>query len=111
MPLKPKQLIYFAFIPFVAFSQIEEVNPPDYIKTINFKGNTPETQLPILRLGEYVVLEFDALNGNEDDYYYKIEHFNYDWTPSVLIKSEFMDGFDNQLIQNLQIEFLRYLAK
>lgn len=108
MPLKPKQLIYFAFIPFVAFSQIEEVNPPDYIKTINFKGNTPETQLPILRLGEYVVLEFDALNGNEDDYYYKIEHFNYDWTPSVLIKSEFMDGFDNQRIRTYENSYNTY---
>ena len=89
--------------PFIIFSQIKEVSPPDYIKTINFKGNTPETQLPVLRLGEYVVLEFDALNGNEDDYYYQIEHFNFDWLPSVLFKSEYMDGFDNQRIRNYQL--------
>ena len=25
-------------------------------------------------------MEFDALNGNEDDYFYVIEHFNFDWT-------------------------------
>ncbi|AXP79916.1 hypothetical protein CJ739_821 [Mariniflexile rhizosphaerae] len=95
-------LLFPLLVPIASFCQVKEVNPPNYIKTINFKGNTPETQLPILKLGEYVILEFDALNGNEDDYYYKIEHYNYDWTPSVLIKSEYMDGFDNQRIRNYE---------
>ena len=37
------------------FSQVEyELAPPDYIKTISFKGNTPESQLPVLRLGDYL---------------------------------------------------------
>jgi hypothetical protein len=81
------------------FSQVEtELAPPDYIKTISFKGNTPESQLPVLRLGDYLKLEFDALNGDEEDYYYVIEHFNYDWTPSVLSKAEYLEGFDNQRI-------------
>ncbi|MFD1162739.1 type IX secretion system plug protein [Hwangdonia seohaensis] len=84
------------------FGQIQEVHPPDYIKTIAFKSNTKESQLPILKLGEYVVLEFDALNGDEEDYYYKIEHFNFDWTPSILVKSEYLDGFDNQRIRNYE---------
>jgi len=100
--------IVFLLLNLLVFSQVNEVNPPDYIKTIAFKGNTPESQLPVLRLGEYMVLEFDALNGNEDDYYYKIEHYNYDWTPSVLVKSEFMDGFDNQRIRSYQNSFNTY---
>ena len=108
MHLKIKQLLILLLLPVFCLAQVEEVNPPDYIKTINFKGDTPETQLPILRLGEYVVLEFDALNGNEDDYYYKIDHFNYDWTPSVLMKSEFMDGFDNQRIRNYENSYNKY---
>lgn len=87
-------------IPNCFFGQVEEVNPPDYIKTIAFKGNTRESQLPVLRLGESVVLEFDALNGDEEDFYYKIEHFNFDWTPSELIKYEYLEGFDNQRIRN-----------
>lgn len=95
-------LIIFTLTPCLFFGQIEEVNPPDYIKTIAFKSNTPESQLPILKLGEYLVLEFDALNGEEDDYYYKIEHYNYDWTPSILAKSEYLDGFDNQRIRNYE---------
>ena len=108
MLIKFKQIILFIFLPLISFSQVEEVNPPDYIKTINFKGNTPETQLPILRLGEYVVLEFDALNGDEEDYYYKLEYFNYDWTPSVLMKSEYLNGFDNQRIRNYENSYNTY---
>lgn len=108
MLLKFKQFLLLVFIPTFVFSQVEEVNPPDYIKTINFKGNTPETQLPILKLGEYVVLEFDVLNGEEQDYYYKIEHFNYDWTPSVLMKSEYLDGFDNQRIRDYENSYNTY---
>jgi hypothetical protein len=106
--LKYKYHFFLLLIPILSFSQVNEVNPPNYIKTINFKGNTPETQLPVLKLDEYVILEFDALNGNEDDYYYKIDHYNYDWTPSVLMKSEFMDGFDNQRLRNYENSFNTY---
>lgn len=108
MFLKQKILTFIFICPWFIFSQTEETNPPDYIKTINFKGNTNETQLPILRLGEYVVLEFDVLNGNEDDYYYKIEHFNKDWTPSALMKTEFMEGFDNQRIRDYENSYNTY---
>ncbi|TVZ57761.1 uncharacterized protein DUF5103 [Flavobacteriaceae bacterium MAR_2010_105] len=95
-------------IPLLSLAQVSETNPPDYIKTITFKGNTPESQLPILRLGEPLVLEFDALNGNEDDFYYVIEHFNFDWTPSSLVKSEYLNGFDNQRIRDYQNSFNTY---
>lgn len=108
MLLKFKQTAILFLLPFMVLSQIEEVHPPEYIKTINFKGNTPETQLPVLKLGEYVILEFDALNGDEEDYYYKIEHYNYDWTPSALVKTEFMDGFDNQRIRNYENSYNTY---
>lgn len=73
-----------------------------------FKGNTNESQLPILRLGEPLLLEFNALNGLESDFYYVIEHFNYDWTPSDLVKSEYLRGFDNQRIQDYKNSFNTY---
>ena len=90
----------------IVLGQIEfEVNPPEYIKTINFKGNTSESQLPILKLGDKLVLEFDALNGEEADFYYKIEHYDYNWMPSVLVKSEYLNGFDNQRILDYENSF------
>lgn len=108
MTYKYLLLFHIFLIPTLLFSQVEEINPPDYIKTINFGGNTPETQLPILTVGDNVILEFDALNGNEDDFYYKIKHFNFDWTPSTLVQSEFLDGFDNQRIRKYDNSFNTY---
>lgn len=89
-------------------AQVTETAAPDYIKTIQFKSAKIESQLPILRLGEPLRLEFDALNGLEPDFYYVIEHFNYDWTPSNLVKSEYLQGFDNQRIQNYKNSFNTY---
>jgi hypothetical protein len=101
-----KYLIITLLFTTTFFAQVaKEVAPPDYIKTITFKGNTAESQLPVLKLGEYLQLEFDALNGNEEDFYYVIEHYNYDWTPSVLSKIEYLDGFDNQRIRTYENSF------
>ena len=92
-------------LPFLLCSQAREVSPPDFIKTITFKSNTTQGQLPVLRLGEPLVLEFDALNPNEEDFYYVIEHFNFDWTPSVLVKAEYLKGLDNQRILTYENSF------
>ncbi|WP_347924527.1 type IX secretion system plug protein domain-containing protein [Pontimicrobium sp. SW4] len=93
----------------LGFSQVEEeVNPPNYIKTINFKGHTNESELPIIKLNERVQLSFDAINGNEDDFYYVIDHYNFDWTPSQLMKSEYLQGFDNIRITDYENSFNTY---
>ncbi|HEY5688086.1 MAG TPA: DUF5103 domain-containing protein [Yeosuana sp.] len=108
MRIKSYILSFFVLIIQTIYGQVEEVNPPDFIKTINFKGNTNESQLPVLKLGDYVDLEFDALNGNEDDYYYTIDYYNFDWTPSVLVKSEYLEGIDNQRIRTYENSFNTY---
>ncbi|WP_033960130.1 DUF5103 domain-containing protein [Psychroserpens jangbogonensis] len=95
-----RTLFLFAFcLPLLLVAQVEEINPPDYIKTITFKsGNTQQGELPILRLNESFFLEFDALLATEPDFYYTIEHYNYDWTKSNLVKMEYMKGFDDYRI-------------
>lgn len=85
----------------IAFSQEKEVVPPYNIKTVTFSQNINNT-IPFFRLGEYFDLQFDDLYGNEADYYYTIEQCNYDWTPSQLLKNEYLNGLDNQRIQNYQ---------
>lgn len=79
----------------------EEVNPPANIKTIIFRGPT-EDQFPVLQLGERITLEFDDLSASEQDYYYKIIHCDYDWSPSQLLKSQYLNGADNQRIIDYQ---------
>jgi hypothetical protein len=92
----------------MAFGQVDEVDPPDYIKTITFKSNTNESQLPVLKLNDRLFLEFDVLNADEEDFYYTITHYNYDWTPSRLIKSEYLQGLDNLRIVNYENSFNTY---
>ncbi len=74
-----------------------EVAPPENIKTILFKGPT-EDQFPIVQLGESFSLEFDDLTAAESDYYYKIVHCDYNWTPSQLLRTQYLTGADNQRI-------------
>ena len=101
-------LLLLLLLPTILISQVEEVSPPDFIKTISFKSKTTQGQLPVLKLGERLVLEFDALNANEEDFYYIIEHFNFDWTPSILVKAEYLKGLDNQRILTYENSFNTY---
>ncbi|WP_458628924.1 type IX secretion system plug protein [Winogradskyella sp. PC D3.3] len=102
-------LLTFILSPSIIGAQVaEELNPPYFIKTITFKSNTTQGQLPVLKLGEPLTLEFDALTGDEEDFYYVIEHFNFDWTPSSLSKSEYLKGIDNQRIRDYENSFNTY---
>lgn len=101
-------IISFLLVVFNGVSQVHELYPPEEIKTITFKSNTNQSELPILELNERLYLEFDALNANEDDFYYVIEHFNYDWTKSRLMKSEYLQGLDNLRIVNYENSFNTY---
>lgn len=84
-----------------AMAQVEaEVPPPNYIRTVMFGGKDLYTGTPIIQLGETIKLEFDDIIGDEADYYYTIEHYDYDWSPSRLVKSEYMIGFDNVRLFN-----------
>lgn len=88
-----------------AHAQVEkEVSPPFNIKTVAFVQNG-NIMIPMFRLGDTFQLEFDDLYGNEADYYYTITQYNYDWTPTQLGKSEYLQGMDNQRIMNYQNSF------
>ena len=81
----------------IVFSQDKETNPPFNIKTISFV-QSGQNALPIFRLGDSFQLQFDDLNATEDNYYYTIKHYDYDWKPSQLSRNEYLIGFDDQRI-------------
>lgn len=45
-------------------------------------------------------MSFDDLQADEKNYYYRIQHYNFDWTPSNISKNEYLDGFDESRIKN-----------
>lgn len=79
---------------------VPEVPPPNYIRTVIFNDGSGYSGTPIIRLGESLNLEFDDIIGDEANYYYTIEHYDYDWQPSQLVKSEYLEGFDNVRIND-----------
>jgi hypothetical protein len=83
----------------ISFAQVEkETSPPYNIKTISFVQND-QNAIPIFKLRDSFQLQFDDLYGNEANYYYTITHCDYDWKPSQLAKAEYLNGFDDQRIQ------------
>ena len=89
-----------------AFAQnTEEVTAVDYLKSIHFLNETPQRQFPIIRLNETFTLVFDDLLAQDNDYYYRIKHFNADWMPSELFTNQYLNGFDNLRIDNFRSSF------
>ena len=90
---------------FFCFAQeMKEVLPPFHIKTISFT-QSGQNAIPLFRLGDSFELQFDDLHGDEEDYYYRIAHCDYDWQPSQLSKNEYLSGFDDQRIINYMNSF------
>ena len=88
--------LFFILIGLSGRAQVTETPPPSFIRTVIFEGDSQENPgNPVVRLGSRLNLRFDDIIGDEADYYYTIEHFNFNWEPSQLSKNEFMAGFDN----------------
>ncbi|WBU90027.1 type IX secretion system plug protein [Cellulophaga omnivescoria] len=95
-------LLFIILVGFSAYAQnAVEKDAPNHIKSIVFKGPT-EDQFPVVQLGDNIYLEFDDLTASEEDYYYKISYYNYDWSQSTLSKSQYLSGFDNLRITNYE---------
>jgi hypothetical protein len=92
--------VSFLLISNFASAQVEKEIAPSYnIKTVTFVQNR-QNVIPVFRLGDSFQLQFDDLFGNEANYYYTISHCDYDWKPSQLSKNEYLNGFDDQRIQD-----------
>tara|TARA_B100000953_G_scaffold135228_1_gene111874 strand:- start:3563 stop:4852 length:1290 start_codon:yes stop_codon:yes gene_type:complete len=94
-------LTFYLLQPCIYSQVVIETLPPPFIRTIIFQGDSVENKgNPIIRLGARLQLSFDDIIGDEADYYYTIEHYNFDWTPSQLTKNEYLEGFDDVRIIN-----------
>lgn len=74
------------------------------IKTILLHPSGGDNLLPaVAKLGQAnLVLEFDDLRSQRDNYYVKIVHCNHDWTASDLMDLDFMTDYNEFTINNYQ---------
>lgn len=103
-----KLFIITLFVPLILTAQVQEVDPPMDIKTISLGVVDNASGLAIINLNDRLVLEFDVLNNLEEDFYYVIEHFDSDWNPSQLMKTEYLVGMDNLRIVDYVNSFNTY---
>ena len=98
------QTLFFLAVTFASAQVEKEVVAPYNIKTFSFVQNNQNT-VPIFQLGDSFQLQFDDLFGNDASYFYEIIHCDYNWNPSDLQKREYLQGFDNQRIQESSSSF------
>jgi hypothetical protein len=73
----------------------------DQIKSIRFNLQNKPISLPIipLRSNQKLQLSFDDLAGGFSDLAYRIIHCTKDWKPTDLIDIEYIEGFNDELIE------------
>ena len=99
-------LFFSVLLVFTGISQNNVIrNPPDQIKSIVLRSKLTNNYTPIIRLGESFTLEFDDLSYDQEEYTYKIEHYDYDWKPSGLIGTEYINGYASDYIRDFENSF------
>jgi len=76
----------------------------DHLKSVKFTHRGLRTTLPIIDLGKRgsLMLKFDDMEGGGNLYTYEIIHCTKDWERSDIEKIEYLEGFDNEEIENIQ---------
>lgn len=75
------------------------------IKTVELKSATSNSFAPIFRMGEAFSLSFDDVDADEKDYYYEIEHVDYNWKKSNISENEYIIGFSKDKIRVYENSF------
>lgn len=74
------------------------------IKSVTFSHRSLETSMPIIDIDtKYqgaLELTFDNIEGGFTNYTYKIIHCDKDWYPSDIDEIEYLDGFNNEDIED-----------
>lgn len=74
----------------------------DNIKTlqVSVDGNAFAPPIAVLGTDQSIRISFDCLADDRDYFRYSLVHCNADWQPSGLVDSEFVDGFNEGIVEN-----------
>ena len=96
---------FFCSLTFSFSKTNKNLEKKPFIKTVIFSGGSFDSQFPIIKMNQKLFLSFDDISGEENFYYYKITHCDFDWKRSKLLKSEYLEGNDNNLIENIESSY------
>lgn len=74
------------------------------IKTVRLYPEGLPLKSPVMRLmgGQNLVLDFDYLSGDYQEFRYEIIHCSAQWEKSDLLLNEYFDGFQNNIIEEYE---------
>lgn len=96
-------IVYFILFSYPIYGQQNTALLPT-IKTLRIIANENWEVPPIITLGEEesLVLSFDELTHDFHNYRYKITHCNANWEASNLSEMDYIDGFNDNLIEDYE---------
>ncbi len=109
-----KNIILFIYLLFAGsnlFSQNENIYKNkifnDNIKTVQLYQTEKMFSYPIIDIenGNTLFLSFDDIGNSGSDFIYTIIHCNADWSPSNLEPIEYIDGFEEDIIDDYENSF------
>ena len=76
-----------------------------HIQTVQTLVNNDFKAPPVIALDQddHIELSFDELSHDYHQYCYRLTHCNADWTPSDLNEMDYMDGFDENFIEDYEL--------
>jgi hypothetical protein len=97
-----KTLLLLLFCPLLVFAR-SIVSAPG-IKTLQVVVNNDWQSPPVMNLrGDVLHVSFDELSHDYHRYIYRLEHCEYDWTPSEQIfESDWLEGFNDNPIEDYE---------
>ncbi|MEY4135284.1 MAG: type IX secretion system plug protein domain-containing protein [Saprospiraceae bacterium] len=77
------------------------------IRSVQFYVQGLTLSYPMAEMGGEArfILEFDDLDGDVKDYFYRIIHCDLSWQPSQVSEMEYLDGFSEDRINDYQFSF------
>ena len=86
---------------------VADSNWSEGVKTVTLYKNGVELEPPVLTLGsrDRLLLRFDILGAETENYRYRIQHCNSHWEVDDLEPYEFMNGFEEGPIENYNSSF------
>ena len=81
----------------------QTLNSSEKIRTF-IVGSTNNSN-DIFTLNETIQFSFDELSLKKKNYYYIIDHYDFEWKLSDVNKSEYLDGFDDIKIKDISYSF------
>ena len=100
-------LLYIAFMANASPRKFTTCALSDLVKTLKVGVMDDLYAPPVIELeGDRVIeISFDMMEPEHHVYTYTVTHCDADWTPSQLIQSEYMQGFQNRTIDDYAVSF------